>query len=124
MIYLRKTILLSAIFLSLLALYFLIPTSKEESRKEQESMTDETRAVFISYIELKKYFYGKDKDVIQNTIDDMIENIDEYGLNTILLQVRSFSDAIYPSDIFPSSTMIVENVGDPLPLDILEYFIQ
>lgn len=87
-------------------------------------MTNETRAVFISYIELKKYFYGKDEVVIKNTIDDMIENIDEYGLNTILLQIRSFSDAIYPSDIFPSSTMIVENAGDPLPLDILDYFIE
>ena len=49
--------------------------------------------------------------------------IKEYNLNMIILQVRPFSDAIYESEIYPSSKTIVNKEGDKLPLDILEYFI-
>ena len=61
---------------------------------------------------------------MKNTIDDMINQCSEFGFTDIILQVRSFSDAIYYSDIYPSSSMIVAKEGDKLPFDILEYFIK
>ena len=86
-------------------------------------MEEEQRAVFVSYIELSKYIKGKEKAEAMNNIDDMLDNMKEYGFNMVLLQVRSFSDAIYPSDIYPSSKTVVAKEGDPLPFDVLEYFV-
>ena len=85
---------------------------------------DEKRFIFISYIEIAKYLKGKDETALKNTIDDMISQCREFGFTDIILQVRSFSDAIYYSDIYPSSSMIVAKEGDKLPFDILEYFIK
>lgn len=54
----------------------------------------------------------------------MINNVYYYGLNSIILQVRPFSDTIYPSEIYQSSKVVSEKEGDPLELDILQYFIE
>ena len=113
--------LLILIFFLLLLLF--IPVKEKKVIRKEESITSERRAIFISYIELSK-LNGKDEITMKNMIDDMLDNVRDFGFNMILLQVRSFSDAIYPSTIFPSSRMIVEKEGDPLPFDLLEYFIK
>ena len=62
----------------------------------------EERSIFISYIELSKYI----SDYIslsKKNIDTMINNIEELGFNSVILQVRSFGDSIYPSKIFSNS---------------------
>ena len=56
-------------------------------------------------------------------IDTIVNNAAAWGFNAIFLQVRPKSDAIYISNIFPSSDCVVAKQGDPLPLDCLEYFI-
>ena len=61
---------------------------------------DEKRFIFISYIEIAKYLKGKDETALKNTIDGMISQCSEFGFTDIILQVRSFSDAIYYSDIY------------------------
>lgn len=95
----------------------------QNSKIEIENQS-EKRAVFISYIEYKKYFDNKDESEIKTEIKNIIKQVKSYNLNMIILQVRPFSDAIYNSSIFPSSETIVSNEGEPLPFDILEYFIK
>ena len=116
----RKEIFLLLIIFLLLLIYIFIPEEKKES--EEESL--EKRAVFISYIELHNNLRGKGTKEMKNTIDEMLDNAKDFGFNMIILQVRAFSDAIYPSSIFPSSRSIVNNEGDSLPFDVLEYFIK
>ena len=53
----------------------------------------------------------------------MINNVSYFGLNSIILQVSPFSDAIYPSKVYKSSHVVVAKEGDDLPMDILDYFI-
>lgn len=106
--------LLFIIFI-LITIYILLPNDKEE--------TKEKRAVFISYIELGNNLKNKSEKEMKHTIDKMITKAKNFGFNMIILQVRAFSDAIYPSNIFPSSRVIVTNEGDELPFDILDYFI-
>ena len=62
-------------------------------------------------------------DVVKNNIDLMINNIKDMKFNLIILQVRSFSDAIYKSNLFPwsSSVSIKEGVDG---FDVLEYFLE
>ena len=117
----KKQIQILIFFVILLSVvYLLLPAKVEEQGMENE----EKRAIFISYIELGKYIRGQEEATMKNTIDDMIDTIKDFDFNMILLQVRSFSDAIYPSTIFPSSKTVVETEGDPLPFDILDYFIE
>ena len=112
----KEYYLLLIIFL-LFIIYLLVPSSVRNTSKEEIT---EKRAVFISYIELGNYVRGKDEE----TINDMLDNIKNFGFNMVILQVRSFSDAIYPSSIFPSSRSVVNKEGDKLPFDILDYFIK
>lgn len=116
----RRELFLILIIFLLLLVYIFIPSKTEEEKSE----VTERRAVFISYIELGNYIRGKDVSDAKKTIDDMIKNVNNFGFNMIILQVRSFSDAIYPSTIFPSSRSVVNKEGDKLPFDILDYFIK
>ena len=67
---------------------------------------------------------GLGEDKLKSEIDNIVNDASEYGVNAIFLQVRPKSDAIYKSDIFPSSSVVVEKQGDRLPFDILSYFIE
>ena len=116
----KEYYLLLIIFL-LFIIYLLVPSATTNTKKEER---EEKRAVFISYIELGNYLSGKDEETIKKTIDDMLDNVKNFDFNMVILQVRSFSDAIYPSSIFPSSRSVVNNEGDELPFDILKYFIK
>ena len=116
----RRELFLILIIFLLLLVYIFIPSKSEEEKSE----VTERRAVFISYIELGNYIRGKDVSDAKKTIDDMIKNVNNFGFNMIILQVRSFSDAIYPSTIFPSSRSVVNMEGDTLSFDILDYFIK
>lgn len=116
----KEKIMLLIIFL-LVIVYSLIPSS---NNKKIEKKSLEKRAVFISYIELGNNLRGKSEKEMKNTIDNMIDTASNFGFNMIILQVRTFSDAIYKSSIFPSSRSVVNKEGDLLPFDILEYFIK
>lgn len=106
------------IFILLLILLFLLLSDNTSLNKEKEEM----RGVFISYIELNKYVNRKD-DESKNNIDKMIHNLKKLKLNTIILQVRAASDAIYPSKIFPTSMYITSKEGEE-SYDVLDYFIK
>ena len=117
----KREYYLIIIIIFLLLIYIFIPSNKDTLKEEQPK---EKRAIFISYIELNNYLKGKSKENIEKTINNMIDDVKNFGFNMILLQVRSFSDAIYPSKIFPSSRNIVATEGDELPMDVLAFFIE
>lgn len=84
---------------------------------------EETRAIFVSYIELNKYIKGNDYEISKRNIRKIIKNIKKLKCNTIILQVRSASDAIYKSNIYPLSLNIVNTEYDDY-YDVLDYFIK
>ena len=61
---------------------------------------------------------------LKQEIDAIVDNVYSYVLNTIYFQVRSHSDSMYNSSIFPTASALVENQGDTAPMDVLEYFIE
>ena len=84
---------------------------------------EETRAIFVSYIELNKYIKGNDYEISKRNIRKIIKNIKRLKCTTIILQVRSASDAIYKSNIYPMSLNIVNTEYDDY-YDVLDYFIK
>ena len=85
---------------------------------------EEIRGIFISYIELGNYLRGKNKVEGKKEVKKMVNEIDNLGFNTIILQVRSFSDAIYYSNIFPSSAVLGDKEGESLKFDVLNCFLK
>ena len=91
---------------------------------KKEKINDyEMRGVFISYIELNKYIKGNSYDISYKNINNIIKNVKDMKLNTIILQVRSSSDSIYNSKIFPYSLSIVNDEREKY-FDVLDYFIK
>ena len=97
---------------------------KAEVIPHETSKKEEKRAVFISYMELQKYLKGKDIKTAKANINKMISALKSNKFNMIILQVRSFSDAIYESQYFPWSMVISESEGEAYHFDVLAYFIE
>ncbi len=120
----KKLIIVVIIFVVIT--FFIMDNKKINTEKEVPvalNVASEKRAVFISYIELQEYIKGKSKEESQKNIIKMLDNLQNNNFNMVLLHVRPFSDAIYYSQIFPSSNYVVASEGVPLEYDILEYFI-
>lgn len=83
----------------------------------------EKRSIFFSYLEIKEYFLEVEEKDAKNKIVEILSFLKEKDFNLVLLQVRAFSDAIYPSEIFPLSRNLVKNEGDSYEFDFLKYFI-
>ena len=115
-------------------LSFFIISKKDEKvelkqeKKEEKSISiinaNETRAVYISYIELDTYIKDKTDEIMKKNISSIIKNIKSNKFNTIILHVRPFSDAIYKKSIYPVSKTVLNKEGKYPSFDILEYFIK
>lgn len=119
----KKIIGFLFIVILVFACYYLLSNYKEPKEESNLKDNSEVRGVFVSYIDYGNLL-GKTKKEQENIINEMINNIYYFGFNSIILQVRSFSDAIYESDIYESSHVVVFEEGDPLNFDILDYFIK
>ena len=80
----------------------------------------EWRAAWISYIELQGMDYTS-AEAFRAGAEAMMDNCAALGLNTVIVQVRPFGDAIYPSALFPWSHICTGTQGvspgfDPLDL--------
>lgn len=96
---------------------------KVELPKNEKKQVEEKRGVFFSYLEIEKYFQKKEEIEAKKKIQEILDFLKEKNFNMILLQVRSFSDAIYPSKIFPLSKSLTGNENESYPFDFLKYFI-
>lgn len=83
---------------------------------------EEFRGVWISYLDMLDLFKNKTEYEFTTAIEIMFNNVKNSGLNTVLVQVRPFGDAIYQSKYFPWSYIISGQEGiAPLydPLEIM-----
>lgn len=115
-----KNILKAILLISGITFILIINGPKVE--KNEELVKEEKRSIFISYIELGRYLKNKDEVSGKESIDQIINNVKNLGFNEVIVQVRSFCDAIYPSEIFPWSSVVTEE-GKNGSFDILGYFI-
>lgn len=86
----------------------------------------EMRAVWVSYLELQGMMQGKSGDQFRTDIAQVMQTSADFGLNTVVLQVRPFGDAIYPSAFFPQSYLFTGTEGavGKAPYDALAIAIE
>lgn len=83
--------------------------SKEEQAASQRAeQPDEVRAIWLSYLDLKPMLLNSDdssvgEEQFTKNIEQAFDNVKALGLNTVIAQVRPFSDALYESELFPWS---------------------
>lgn len=107
-------------------------SSMEESLSESDDVSyengnvsqKETRAVWISYLEYQSVLQGKSKSQFTNNIKSVFFNIANDGFNTVYVHVRSHSDAMYSSDIFPWSIYCTGTEGVDPGYDPLEIMVE
>ena len=109
----KKTYWKIGIYFILICLF--IGYSRDGLEKKEVSVLkeeqEEKRGVFVSYIELQNYIKDEDEGKSKENVLAMINNIKKMNLNLIVLQVRSNSDAIYESKIFPVSGYVSTEEG-------------
>ena len=100
-----------------------VPKQNETAEAAQNS--GELRAVWVNYNELsmKTYENGGTENDFRLKAAKMCENIRTDGLNTVIVQVRPFCDAFYPSKYFPWSAYLTGTQGQAVEYDPLAVFI-
>lgn len=74
------------------------------------------KGVWISYLDIQNHLKGQAQAGFDANFTAMCDNVLANGCNAVIVHVRSHNDAIYPSNIYPwSTTMLNGNPGfDPL----------
>ena len=101
-------------------------TSKEFSEAPHELSEGEMHGIWIPYMSLTLSPDERSKNAFESKINIMVEKCLKYKINTVIIQVRPFGDAIYPSKIFPYSHIIMGTQGispdfDPLDITIKKF---
>ncbi len=95
----------------------------KESNKNQE-----VRGIYIATVQNINYpsKKGLSADELRAELDDIVATCVDANLNAIYFQVRPSSDALYKSDIFPTSEYITGTQGEAFPggFDPLEYLLK
>ncbi len=84
----------------------------------------EVRSVWISFLEYANMMTGKTERQFTANTREMFDNIKETGLNTVVVQVRPYADAIYKSNYFPWSFLVTGQEGEDPGYDPLAIMIQ
>lgn len=131
----RRLFALITVMLLLTAgiLYWYRQTSAKTSEREQTSQdeadipgnaSNEIRAVWVNYNELSmKAEGGGTAEQFRAKAEEMTADLERSGMNTVIVHVRAFCDAFYPSDIYPWTAYLTGTQGQAVDYDPLQIFI-
>ncbi len=100
-----------------------VPEGAAANTLPSENATLPYRAVWISYLDWTA-FNTQSEDAFTQSVQQAYENCVKLGLNTVIVQVRPFSDAIYKSDIYPYSHIVTGEQGKDPGYDPLEIMVE
>lgn len=90
----------------------------------QVILDGEMRAVWVPYLSLDQSKIGQGQEAFQKAFDQIVTKAKEYGLNTLIVHVRAFGDAMYPSEIYPWSHLLTGTQGGDPGFDPLAYMVE
>ena len=103
-----------------------VPTTEDSAQATPTpapTAAEDYRAMWISYLELQTP-NGLNEADFRAQVDTMLQNSVALGMNTVIVQVRPFSDALYQSDLFPQSHILASQQGQAIGYDPLQIFIE
>lgn len=91
-------------------MFFNLLTLLPQEKIKAETM--DKRALWISYLDMDS-LQDKDKTTFTNNFNMMCKTAKQYEFNTLIVQVRPFSDALYPSKYYHYSGIIRSDYTSP-----------
>ena len=88
------------------------------------SIEGEIRGIWLSYIDISPMLTGKSREVFTKNIEVAFQEIKDFGINTVIVQVRPFSDALYESKYYPWSFICSGAEGKEINFDPLEIMVK
>lgn len=88
----------------------------------QPQAVQKIKGVWLNYMEFSTLVSGCTEEQYRENADRVIVNLKNAGLNTLFVHLRSHSDSLYPSDLFPWSVHI--NGGEGVSYDPLAILIE
>ncbi len=86
--------------------------------------TKEMKAVWVPFMALNMNGTDYSENSFKQKYDRIVEDCKKLKINTLVVHVRAFSDAVYPSKYFPWSHLVSKNQGENPGYDPLKYMIQ
>ena len=80
--------------------------------------------VWLSYLDLTTLLKGKSEREAEAALGQAFDQIQQMGLNSVFVQVRPFSDALYQSELFPWSHILTGEQGKDPGYDPLEIMVE
>lgn len=99
-------------------------TQKTVAQISVEKSTEEMRGVWVTYMTLDVENESDKQAAFKGKINRIIDDMKSANLNTMIVQVRPFSDAIYPSRCYPWSHILTGTQGEDPGYDPLGYIVQ
>ena len=97
------------------------PQPTQEPQNSAVSM--DMKAVWISYLEFQTVDFSS-QQAFAADMTTVFRNCRDMGLNTVIVQVRPFGDALYNSSVFPSSHLINGIQGASVSYDPLAEMVR
>ena len=95
-----------------------------EVPEKEKSVSPDISAVWVYYNELSmKGENGGTEESFTKKIEKIFTDCADMGINTVFVQVRPFSDAFYPSEIFPWSAYLTGTQGKSVDYDPLKIMV-
>lgn len=88
-----------------------------------QAAEDEKRAVWVSYLDFQTYLKDKNETDFRKAFETICANAKANNLNTLIVHVRAFNDAVYPSANYPWADWLKTDQNDP-GYDPLETMIE
>ncbi len=100
-----------------------LPAASSAAPQAAAALPGEMRAMWISYLEwLKNDISTEEK--MRGVLQRMFGECQAMGLNTVIVQVRPFGDALYKSEIFPWSHHLTGTQGEDPGYDPLAVMVE
>ncbi len=89
-----------------------------------EKPAEELRGVWVTYMTLDIENESDKEAAFEEKLDTIISDMQKMNLNTMIVQVRPFSDALYPSRYYPWSHILTGTQGENPGFDPLKTVVE
>lgn len=117
-------LIMTAVLLSLPTMGGSGASSDTGSGASSDTEPDELAAAWVSFLELTDLFKGADEANFRTKFEEYALKAELFGLNALIVQVRPYADALYPSDVYPWSHIITGTQGKDPGYDPLKVMVE
>lgn len=104
-----------------------LPTGQVLSEVNARNETDNSflQGMWVPYIDLDiSKGENTTKEAFEKRFQEIVATAKNHNINTLIVHVRSHSDALYPSKIFPTSHILTGQQGETISFDPLKYMVE